>query len=119
MDEVDIFKLDDGLFGFAWVNLSPGDRIKLLAEAPKTLWIFGAGASHHYDMNMRGVPVPLANGFFKAFNKLPTSEGFHVHVGPLISYLLNEKGVKPHELEDWSENIEEFMTSIQGFPASS
>jgi hypothetical protein len=25
------------------------------------VWLFGAGASHHYNLNPWGVPVPLAN----------------------------------------------------------
>jgi hypothetical protein len=64
-------------------------------------------------LNARGVPVPLANGFFNAFNNLPTSEGFHAHVGPLISFLNHHRGVKPHEVAQWSENIEDFMTSVE------
>jgi len=113
MDRLDFEKIDQGFLAFAWENLSPKDRIKVLADSPKTVWIFGAGASHHYNLNARGVPVPLASSFFKAFHELPTSEGFHAHVGPLINFLAHYRGVKPHEASKWTENIEDFMTSIE------
>jgi hypothetical protein len=39
----------------------------------------------------------LASDFFKAFNELPTSQGFGAHIGPLISYLEHYKGVAPDQ----------------------
>jgi hypothetical protein len=113
MSEINIKNASDGFFTFSWLNLSPYNRVRVMAGSPKTVWLFGAGASHHYNLNSRGVPVPLANGIFEAFNALPTSEGFHAHVGPLISFLGHYRGVKPHEVPKWNENIEEFMTSIE------
>jgi len=105
--------MDDNLLAFAWDNIWPRDRSRVLTDAPKTAWVFGAGASHHYNLNSRGVPVPLANGFFRIFNSLPTSEGFHAHVGPLVSYLHHSRGIEFDEMYKWEENIEEFMTSIE------
>ena len=113
MNGVDLENVEDGFLAFSWANLSPKDRAKVTANAPRTVWIFGAGASHHYDLNAGGIPVPLANGFFKAFHALPTSGGFHAHVGPLISFLHHRRGIKPHEVPQWTENIEDFMTSIE------
>jgi hypothetical protein len=98
---------------FAWENLSPRDRIRILADAPKTLWLFGAGASHHYNLNARGVPVPLANRFFEAFHDLPTSSGFNAHVGPLVSHLQEYRGIRPDKVHEFHENIEAFMTSLE------
>lgn len=98
---------------FAFENLSPRDRVRILEEAPKTLWLFGAGASYHYNLNSRGVPVPLANGFFEAFNDLPTSTGFNAHVGPFVSYLQEDRGVRPDKVNEFRENIEAFMTSVE------
>lgn len=80
----ELFKYDDGFLAFLWDNLSPKDRIRILSDSPKTVWFFGAGASHHYALNSRGIHIPLANDFFEAFNSLPTSEGFQAHIGPLI-----------------------------------
>jgi hypothetical protein len=113
MDAVDLENVSRGFLAFSWGNLSPRDRAKVMADFPQTVWLFGAGASHHYNLNARGVPVPLANGFFSAFNDLPTSEGFHAHVGPLISFLCHHRGVNPFDVAQWSENIEDFMTSVE------
>jgi hypothetical protein len=97
----------------AWAKLSPRDRIRLLSDSPKTLWLFGAGASHHYDLNSWGVPIPLANGFFEAFNELPTSRTFSAHVGPFVSYLNHYRDVRPDRVHEFKENIEAFMTSVE------
>ena len=104
---------DDDFLGFAWQNLTPKARARVLSKSPKTFWLFGAGASHHYALNAFGVPVPLANGFFEAFHRLPTSQGFHARVGPLIYFLEHYRGVSPSEAPKWTENIEEFMTSVE------
>ncbi len=98
---------------FCWDSLWARDRARLLANAPKTVWLFGAGASNHYNLNSYGVPIPLANGFFAAFNSLPTSMGFNAHVGPLVSYLAHYRNVAPNSISEWTENIETFMTSME------
>lgn len=113
MNIIDLENLEEGFLAFSWTNLSPKDRLKVMADAPRTVWIFGAGASHHYNLNTRGISIPLANDFFSAFNELPTSDGFNAHVGPLISFLQHSRGVKPNEVPQWTENIEDFMTSIE------
>ena len=104
-NEIDI---TDQFLAAAFAKLSPRDRIRILDDAPKTLWLFGAGASHHYDLNSSGVPVPLANGFFEAFNSLPTSRGFDAHVGPFVSYLNHCRGVRPYQPphgEPWLQHL--------------
>lgn len=111
--ELDLENLPDGFFGYMWQDLNPRDRAKIMKGFPKTVWIFGAGASHHYNLNSRNVPIPLANGFFEAFHVLPTSEGSHAHVGPIISFLGHYRGIHPNDVSQWSENIEDFMTSIE------
>jgi len=103
----------DGFLSFAWDNLPTRDRLKLLQREKKTVWLFGAGASHHYNLNTCGVKVPLAKGFFEALHALPTSKGFHAHIGPLLSYLHIYRGVHPSKASEWTENIEDFMTSIE------
>lgn len=106
--------IDDHFMQFCWFSLPPSARAKILARAAgKTTWIFGAGASHHYNLNRFGVQVPLASGFFEAFNQLPTSQGFGAHIGPLISFLEHYRGVSPDRVAMWNENIENFMTSIE------
>lgn len=105
--------VDDDFLSFAWLNLTPKARARVLSKAPKTFWLFGAGASHHYDLSASGVPVPLANGFFEAFHNLPTSQGFQASVGPFISFLQHYRGIRADEVHTFAENIEEFMTSIE------
>ena len=113
MNELNLDAIDDAFLAYCWANLGPRDRAKMLAGSPRTVWLFGAGASHHYDLNFRGVPVPLANGFFEAFNSLPTSAGLHAYIGPLISFLRDYRGVPPDRIPEWKENIEDFMTSVE------
>jgi hypothetical protein len=102
-----------GFLRFCWLNLPPYARAKILKREPGTVWLFGAGASHHYDLNKFGVPVPLAGGFFGAFNQLPTSQDLNTHVGPLVSFLEHYRGIDPRQIPMWNENIEDFMTSIE------
>ena len=102
-----------GLLSFAWENLQFRDRLEILKNLKKTVWIFGAGASLHYNLNSRGVSMPLANSFFKALHSVPTSEGFHAHIGPLLAYLKNYRGVPNSEAAKWTPNIEDFMTSVE------
>jgi len=71
-----LVSVDDRFMRFCWFSLPPSARALILSRAAKTTWVFGAGASHHYNLNRFGVSVPLASGFFKAFNELPTSQGF-------------------------------------------
>jgi hypothetical protein len=113
MNGLDLETVSDDFLIFCWSNLPARDRAKVMRGYPRTLWLFGAGASHHYNLNARGVPVPLANGFFEAFNDLPTSQGFHAHIGPFISYLGHYRGVQAQDVPRWRENIEDFMTSIE------
>lgn len=113
MKKPPLASIDDAFMRFCWFSLPPGARARILARAGRTTWLFGAGASHHYDLNRFGVQVPLASGFFEAFNRLPTSQGFGAHIGPLISFLEHYRGVAPDRVSTWNENIENFMTSIE------
>jgi hypothetical protein len=113
MAELRLDDVGDELLGFCWSNLPPRDRAKLTLDYPKTLWLFGAGASHHYNLNAGGVPVPLANDFFEAFGVLHTIQSFRAHVGPLISFLRDYRGVQAEDVPRWHENIENFITSIE------
>jgi hypothetical protein len=105
--------LSAGFLSFCWLNLPPYARARILKQEPGTLWLFGAGVSHHYNLNQFGVPVPLAGGFFGAFNELPTSQDLNTHVGPLVSFLEHYRGIDPRQIATWNENIEDFMTSIE------
>jgi hypothetical protein len=113
LPRIDLSDVPRELLRMCWEDLPPRERAKVLADSPQTVWWFGAGASHHYDANLRGVNMPLANGFFEAFHLLPTSAGLHAHVGPLISFLEHYRGVPPQEVAGWMENIEDFMTSVE------
>lgn len=113
MKSLDFSEIDDSFLVWCWANLSPRDRAKIMAGSPKTVWLFGAGASHHYDLNNRAVAVPLADGFFEAFHALPTAGGLHAYIGPFISFLRDYRGVPPDRVVEWRENVEDFMTSIE------
>jgi len=104
---------DNEFYCFLWNNLPTRDRLRLLQGKKRTVWLFGAGASHHYALNARGVNMPLARDFFKAMHRLPTTNGFKAYIGPLISYLHNYRGVHPLKASEWIEDIEQFMTSIE------
>lgn len=104
---------ENGFYRFLWNNLSTRDRFRVLQGKKRTVWLFGAGASHHYALNNRGVNMPLARDFFKAMHRLPTTDGFNAYIGPLISYLHNYRGVPPIKASEWTEDIEQFMTSIE------
>jgi hypothetical protein len=108
-----MISMPDDFLRFCWLNLPPYARAKILGNDPGTVWIFGAGASHHYDLNKFGVAVPLAGGFFEAFNWLPSSQELNTHVGPLISFLEHYRGVAPSAIPMFNENIEDFMTSVE------
>ena len=111
---VDVKELtEDGFYRFLWNNLSTRDRFRVLQGKNRTVWLFGAGASCHYALNSRGVNMPLARDFFKAMHRLPTTDGFNAYIGPLISYLHNYRGVHPLKASEWTEDIEQFMTSIE------
>lgn len=104
---------DDEFFLFLWDNLPTRDRLHLLQHERRTVWLFGAGASRHYGLNLYGVNMPLARDFFSAMHKLPTAHGLHAHIGPLLAYLHQYRGVHPIDAIEWSEDIEEFMTSVE------
>jgi hypothetical protein len=110
---IDPKDIEDGLLAFYWDNLAPEARVHILAKAPKTFWLFGAGASHHYSLNPFGVPVPLASGFFRAYHQLPISQGFDSYVGPFNNFLETYRGVTAETIGDFDENIEAFMTSVE------
>jgi len=111
---VDVEELtENGFYSFLWKNLSTRDRFRVLQGKKRTVWLFGAGASHHYALNARGVNMPLARDFFKAMHRLPTTDGFNAYIGPLISYLHSYRGVHPLRAPEWTEDIERFMTSIE------
>ena len=111
---VNVKELNENEFNcFLWNNLPMRDRLKVLQRKERTVWLFGAGASHHYDLNDRGVNVPLARDFFKAMHNLPTTDGFNAYIGPFLSYLHNYRGVHPSKASEWTEDIEHFMTSVE------
>ena len=104
---------ENDFYCFLWDNLSTRDRFKILQGKKHTVWLFGAGASHHYNFNTRGVNMPLARDFFKAMHRLPTTDGFNSYIGPFLSYLEDYRGVHPLKAAEWTEDIEQFMTSIE------
>jgi len=50
---------------FIWENLLVKTKIGILKEMPRTVWVFGAGASRHYELNSLKVPMPLSRDFLR------------------------------------------------------
>jgi hypothetical protein len=43
MNGVDLENVKESFLTFSWENLSPRDRAKVMADSPRTVWIFGLG----------------------------------------------------------------------------
>lgn len=75
-------------------------------------YLFGAGASHSYDLSPTGVRPPLAKGFFQAYNDLDISGDRYVLVGWIVNYGRDTRGLSPWRFNEWDANVEEFLTEI-------
>lgn len=80
-----------------------------------TVYILGAGASHSYDASPTGVRPPLSSGFFRAYCDLDISGDIEVRVGDIVSYVGQTYGVPYEAFCTFDENIEAFMTRLDGY----
>ena len=78
----------------------------------KTVYLFGAGASHSYNGSINKVNPPLAKDFFKTFNKLKISKDILVRVGAIISYVAKTRNLDENKFGSWNEDIEAFLTEL-------
>jgi len=77
------------------------------------VYLLGAGASKSYDASKTKVKLPLANDFFKTFNKLDISANGWVLIGDIINFVREHRDVSVLEFSSYSEDIESLHSEIQ------
>ncbi|MEX2244419.1 MAG: hypothetical protein WD716_11305 [Fimbriimonadaceae bacterium] len=78
------------------------------------VFLLGAGASKGYTGSKSGITPPLARDFFETFYNLDIAGDRNVLVGNIVSYVRDTRGVQPHEIVTWSEDVEAFLSEVQG-----
>jgi len=76
------------------------------------VFILGAGASKGYKESKTNQSMPLANDFFKTYNKLDISTSPYVLVGDIVNYLRDNKNMGIEEFYYYNANIEEIHSEI-------
>ncbi len=76
--------------------------------------ILGAGASKAYEMSKTRIKMPVANDFFKTFQKLHISEDGRVLIGFLLNYLHRFHNMEWLDFLDYNEDIEKLHSEIEG-----
>ncbi len=77
------------------------------------VYLLGAGASKAYDISKSNIRLPLANDFFKTFNKLDISSKGWVLIGELLNYVKENRNIPVVEFSTYNEDIEQLHTEIQ------
>ncbi|MBE0491310.1 MAG: hypothetical protein IBX44_03550 [Sulfurospirillum sp.] len=76
-------------------------------------FIIGAGASKAYDLSPTNCTMPIANDFFKTFEKLDISTDLRVLIGDIINIGKNDFGIDFYSFFSSSFDIEDFHTYIE------
>lgn len=79
----------------------------------KRVVILGAGASKSYDASKTKERMPIANDFFRTFNRLSISENQWVLVGSLIEYVRKFRNIDIEDFHNYKEDIEDLHSEIQ------
>lgn len=79
----------------------------------KRVVLLGAGASKSYDASKTKERMPIANDFFKTFNKLSISENTWVLVGSIIEYVRKYRNVDIENFHNYNEDIEDLHSELQ------
>ncbi len=79
----------------------------------KRVVLLGAGASKSYDKSKTKERMPIANDFFKTFNKLSISENTWVLVGSIIEYVRKYRNVDIEDFHNYNEDIENLHSELQ------
>lgn len=79
----------------------------------KKVVVLGAGASKCYGASKSNERMPIANDFFRTFNKLSISENTWVLVGSIIEYVRKYRNVYVADFQYFNENIEDLHSEIQ------
>jgi len=75
-------------------------------------YLFGAGASKSYSESPTKQKMPLANEFFKIFNKLKISENPWVLIGKTVNYVRENYGISPFEFGGFNDDIERLNSIV-------
>jgi len=79
----------------------------------KRVVLLGAGASKSYSASKTKEKMPVANDFFKTFNKLNISEDQWVLIGAIINYVGEFRNVDIEDFQNYNEDIENLHSEIQ------
>jgi hypothetical protein len=79
----------------------------------KRVVLLGAGASKSYDASKTKERMPIANDFFKTFNKLSISENQWVIIGSIIEYVRKFRKIDIEDFHNFNEDIEDLHSEIQ------
>ena len=74
--------------------------------------VLGAGASAAYTDSPTGITMPLAREFFRAVDRLPQTVNPWVHIGALLLYLKQHKGLDPVPFFESGIDLEELHSEI-------
>jgi len=76
-------------------------------------YIIGAGASKAYTSSPTGCSMPIANDFFKTFQKLDISSDLRVLIGDIINIGQQDFNININDFFTSSFDIEDFHTYIE------
>lgn len=79
----------------------------------KLVILLRAGASKSYDASKTKQRMPIANDFFKTFNKLSISENTWVLIGSIIEYVRIYRNIFLENFHNYNEVIEDLHSEIQ------
>ncbi len=77
------------------------------------VYLLGAGASKSYEASKTKEQLPLANDFFKTFDKLDISSNGWVLRDEIINFLIENRKISFLEFPSYNEDIEKLNSEIQ------
>ena len=108
--------MEDGFLTFCWQNLAPEARARILSQSAQDILGFLALAPHITMISTLSACLSrLLVVFFKPTTICPSPRGLTLTSGHFLNNFLQEyRGVTPETIAQFDENIEAFMTSVEG-----